>query len=271
MREHNLAVYSGLDFIKNLKRHVMTQQTDIFSQVNTARKSQIIEDQIKASIFDGHFGIEEKLPPERELAELFGTSRTIVREAIRSLEKAGLLTVRSGVQGGAFVTRVDKKPLVESIRNMILTKQVSHEEIAEARLLLEPSLTVEAAKKATPKHLKRLRASNTALKKGFQSNDVYIEHNPEPNLHKVIAEATGNRMIIMLMEVLMEISTKRFSHIKLDAETQKQIAQEHEEIVQSIEAKDTSKAAALMKKHILTVYHSQKVLEKNNPTETEHA
>lgn len=234
---------------------------DVFSQVSTYRKSEIIEDQIKASISEGHFHLEEKLPPERELAELFGTSRAIVREAIRSLEKAGLLTVKSGTQGGAFVTRVDKKPLLESIRNMILTKQVSHEEIAEARLLIEPSLAIEAAKKATPKDLGRLRASNVALKKGFRSNDMYVEHNPEPNLHKVIAEITGNRLMIILMEVLVEIITKRFSRIKLDMETQHKIAAEHEHIVEAIENKDHSKASELMKQHILTVYHSQKKLE----------
>jgi GntR family transcriptional repressor for pyruvate dehydrogenase complex len=240
----------------------MQKNPDIFTQISNPRKSQIIEDQIKASISAGHFHVKERLPPERELAELFGTSRSIVREAIRSLEKVGLLKVKIGVQGGAFVTNVDKKPLLESIRNMILTHQVSHEEIAEARLIIEPSLAIEAAKKATPKDLERLRESNIALKKGFQSNDVYVEHNPDPNLHKVIAEITGNRMLSILMEVLMEISTKRFSSIKLNEEAQGKIAKEHEGIVASIENKDPAKASKLMQEHILTVYHSQKKLEK---------
>lgn len=234
---------------------------DIFSQISYARKSQIIEDQIKTSISEGHFHVTEKLPPEREMAELFGTSRTIVREAIRGLEKSGLLTVKSGVQGGAFVTKVGKQSLLESIGNMILTKQVSHEEIAEARLLIEPSLAAEAAKKATPEDLERLRESNHALKEGFQSNDTYVTHNPDPNLHNVIADITGNRMVIILMDVLMEIITQRFSSIKLDKITQDKIAKEHEIIVEAIENKDHSKASKLMKKHILTVYHSQKKLE----------
>lgn len=240
----------------------MVKKPDVFSHISNPRKSEIIEEQIKASISEGYFHVAERLPSERDLAEQFGTSRSIVREAIRSLEKAGLLAVKTGVQGGAFITRVGKKPLIEFIRNMMLTKEISHEEIAEARLMLEPSLASEAAKRAGPGDVERLRESLAALIEGFQSNDTYVEHNPDPNLHKVIAEITGNQLVTMLMEVLMEIITKRFSHIKLDDETQKQIVKEHQEIVAAIENKDHSKASQLMKTHVMTVYHSQKNLEK---------
>ena len=242
----------------------MAKNTGVFHQISYHRRSQLIEEQIKASISKGHFHIEERLPSERELAESFGASRAVVREALRSLEKAGLLTIKTGVQGGAFVTKVKKEPLLESIGNMILTKQVSLKEIAEARLFIEPSLAAEAARKVTSAHLERLRDSNHALKQGFQANDAYVEHNPEPNLHKTIADITGNRMLIILMEVLMEITTKRFSHIKLDSKTQNQIAREHERIIEAIEEKDPEQASECMKDHILSVYHSHEKLEEGD-------
>lgn len=242
----------------------MVKTPDVFSHINSPRRSQLIEEQIKASISEGHFHIDERLPSERELAESFGASRAVVREALRSLEKAGLLTIKTGVQGGSFVTRVEKEPLLESIANMMLTKQVSLAEIAEARLYIEPSLAAEAAKKVNDVHLERLSDSLRALKKGFQSNDVQIEHNPDPNLHKIIAEMGGNRLLIILMEVLMEITIKRFSHIKLDEKAQNKIAIEHENIVEALLEKDPAKASECMKKHIISVYHSHEELEQGN-------
>lgn len=242
----------------------MEKNSDVFSQISSPRRSQLIEEQIKASISKGHFHIAERLPSERDLAESFGTSRAVVREALRSLETAGLLTIKTGVQGGAFVTKVKKEPLLDSIGNMILTKQVSHKEIAQARLFIEPSLAAEAAKKVTAAHLEKLKDSIRALNEGFQSNDAYVEHNPEPNLHKTIAEITGNRMLIILMEVLMEINMKRLSHIKLDQRTQNQIATDHKRIIEAIKKNDPEKASEYMKEHILSVYHSHEKLEEGD-------
>lgn len=243
----------------------MANNSDVFSKISTQRKSHLIEEQIKASISEGHFSLDEKLPSERELAKSFGASRTIVREAIRSLENAGLLIVKTGIQGGSFVNKVGKKPFLESVRNMILTNQISHKEIAEARLLIEPSLAAEAAEKATPDDLKQLKESISVLKKHFQSNDGYspVEYK-EPNLHKVIAGITGNRMIITLMDVLMEIAGKRFSAIKLDKTNQEIVISEHEKIIEAVETKDPSKAAERMKNHILEVYLSHEALEKRS-------
>jgi DNA-binding FadR family transcriptional regulator len=98
-----------------------------------------------------------------------------VREAIRSLENAGLLIVKTGVQGGAFVNKVDKKPMLESVGNMLLTNQISHKEIAEARLLIEPSLAAEAARKFTPTDLKLLRKSISILKNHGQFKSGCVE------------------------------------------------------------------------------------------------
>lgn len=240
----------------------MDKDQHVFSQISPARRSQLIEDQIKESISAGHYRVDERLPSERELAESFGTSRAVVREAIRGLEKAGLLSIKIGAQGGAFVTRIEKEPLLESIGNMMLTKQVSHAEIAQARLFIEPSMAAEAARKVTAAHLKQLKESLHVLNQGFLSNDAYIEHNPDPNLHKIIAEIGGNRLLIILMDVLVEITTKRFSRIKLDQKTQNHIAEEHESIVRAIEKRDPAAAAAAMKQHILSVYHTHEELEK---------
>ncbi|MBW1801437.1 MAG: FCD domain-containing protein [Deltaproteobacteria bacterium] len=97
---------------------------------------------------------------------------------------------------------------------------------------------------------------------GFKTGDVLIEHNPNPNLHNVIAEITGNHLLIILMEVLMGITTHRFSSIKLDTKTQKAIAGGHKNIADAIAKKDEESAFEAMKQHVLSVYKTHTVLEK---------
>ena len=104
----------------------------ILSRIHSGRISHLIEEQIKQLIFDNHCQVNDKLPAERELAEIFQASRTSVREALRSLEKAGFLTIRKGNKGGAFVSKIDPRLVVDSLNNMIRVGQVSHEEILQA-------------------------------------------------------------------------------------------------------------------------------------------
>src|ERR671927_1736990 len=77
---------------------------EMFSRVNAGRISGLIVDQIRLLIRDGHLTAGDRLPSERELGERFGVSRVTVREALRGLEAQGLVAIRVGAHGGAFVT-----------------------------------------------------------------------------------------------------------------------------------------------------------------------
>ena len=77
---------------------------DMFNPVSLARASQAIVDQIRLLIQDGHLSAGERLPSERDLCERFGVSRVTVREALRILEAGGLVTVKVGARGGAYIT-----------------------------------------------------------------------------------------------------------------------------------------------------------------------
>ena len=65
-------------------------------RINKKAISESVADQLRDKILRGEVGVGERLPPERELAPAFGTNRNTLREAIRSLEAQGLVTVRQG-------------------------------------------------------------------------------------------------------------------------------------------------------------------------------
>ena len=192
----------------------MSEEQNIFSPVQTERISLLIEEQIKEAIFKHHYKVGDKLPPERELADLFHSSRTSIREALRSLEKSGFIVIKKGAQGGAFVIKGNSRSAVNSIRDMLRHAQVNLEEVLKMRLIIEPTVAAEAAEKATPEDIERLEEIVRQLQEEFDSDNPIIAYERNPTFHNVITEITGNQVIIIIMQVLMEIHAFRMSKFK---------------------------------------------------------
>ena len=224
----------------------------ILSRIHSGRISHLIEEQIKQLIFDKHCQVNDKLPAERELAEIFQASRTSVREALRSLEKAGFVIIKKGNKGGAFISKIDPRLVVDSLNNMIRVGQVSHEEILQARLIFEPQLASQAAKKATKEDVERLEEANRLLAEGYQAGEPGMENNP--TIHKEIAEISGNRVLSIIMNVLMDIHALRMKNIRLGEKGKEGVLRQHEKIISAIRKKDEPLAFECMRRHILQMH-----------------
>src|SRR6201985_765690 len=96
-----------------------TQAPDMFSPVNVDRVSQVIVDQIRLLIRDGRLQLGDRLPSERELSQRFGVRRVTVREALRILEASGLVAIKVGAHGGAFLTTPSAARLGEGLADLI--------------------------------------------------------------------------------------------------------------------------------------------------------
>ncbi|MFZ7110876.1 MAG: FadR/GntR family transcriptional regulator [Desulfatiglandales bacterium] len=240
----------------------MPEEINHFVPVRRKRVSRLIEEQIKQAIFKGRYPLGGKLPAERELAEMFDASRASIREALRSLERSGLITIRKGVQGGAYIAKGGLTHVVESMVDMFEFGQVSLEHILQARLIIEPPVAAEAAKRATPEDIERLKEANRKLQEGYKIGDPAREN--VPNTHRVISRITGNKVIRMIMDVLMDVHTLRMSTIKLDDQSKKQILAQHEDIIEAIMKKDPQMAFERMREHILNVHGIHKEIEEGS-------
>src|SRR5215218_5808243 len=107
----------------------------MFAPVTVTRASSSIVDQIRAVILGGKLPKGGRLPPERELAEQFSVSRVTVRDGLRALEAMGLIEVRVGARGGAFVTAPTGSVVGQTMSDMMAMSVVTPEDIAEARLI----------------------------------------------------------------------------------------------------------------------------------------
>src|ERR1700710_2802950 len=92
---------------------------NLFMPVSVGRVSQVIVEQIRVLVRDGKLKRGDRLPSERDLCERFGVSRVTVREALRVLEASGLVEIRVGARGGAFVTSPSSDRLGEGFADLL--------------------------------------------------------------------------------------------------------------------------------------------------------
>ena len=110
----------------------------MFKSVRPDRISQAIVDQIKEAIFQKRIKTGDKLPSERQMMEQFQTSRVTVREALKTLEHSGILEIKRGIQGGAFVRDPDVKFVNNFLQDMFSMGNIKVFDLTEARMAVEP-------------------------------------------------------------------------------------------------------------------------------------
>jgi GntR family transcriptional repressor for pyruvate dehydrogenase complex len=234
----------------------------LFSPVQPERISQSIESQLKEAIIRHHYRAGDKLPSERELAKMFGASRSSVREAIRSLERSGFVVIKKGVQGGAFVIEEgDSSVMANYVRDVLRLRKVSLEEVLQARLIIEPEVAAEAALKATPQDIQLLEELTMNQLKGFDSDNPIMQFDRNPRFHRIIADMTGNQVFIIIMQILMEIHAYRMNQFKLNTETIREITCQHQGIIDAFKKKDKDMAFKKMQEHVLAVHNMHMALD----------
>jgi DNA-binding FadR family transcriptional regulator len=160
----------------------------VFSPVQGGRASEDIALKLEAAILEGRLNPGERLPSEREMQGQFGTGRGVVREAIQVLKQKGLLEVRKGAKGGAYVRRLDVANVSESLALFLKQHPVGKEQLIEFRESMDRTITLLAIARATPDEKAHL------LEEALRFEGLLRE--PEPDL-----AATGEqdrRLNIML-------------------------------------------------------------------------
>ena len=238
------------------------QEEQIFSVVQPQRVSQIIEKQLREAIINHHYRAGDKLPPERELATIFGASRSSIREAIRSLEKSGFVIVKKGVQGGAFVLKkVDTRGITNHLRDVLRLRDVTLEEVLRARLIIEPEVAAEAARNVSDTDIRLLEEITSDQLKSFDPENPVMQYDRNPRFHRILAELTGNQVLIIIQEILMEIHAHRMNKIKLDKDAIQRITSQHQGIIDALKKKDSQLAYDRVKNHVLAVHEMHEQLD----------
>ena len=217
----------------------------------TPRVSESIARRIQRQISSGRLQAGQKLPAEREMAKRYKTSRVSVREAYRSLEELGVLTIRRGADGGAFIAEMGHGAVQRSLSLVLRLGRTSHEELTEARLLIEPPIAKLAARRARPEDIDHLREvlerqESTLARRGhFRGHSLLF--------HRAVAACARNLPLVTLMNSLADLTLEVVTAINTPRPVKEDICRFHRAIFEAIEGHDEEAAHSLMLQHIGSV------------------
>lgn len=223
-----------------------------FKPVTMARSFEIISEQIRARIEAQRLRPGDKLPPERELSQQFGVSRNAVREALRGLESAGIIELRKGAHGGAFVCEGRPDQVVQSFKDMFTLGSISINDLTEARQEIMNLILENAARRATDDDLKRLERNidltEAALLAG--RDDEQMERTGE--FYRMLAEATQNPVLVLVISPLYEIVRRFVAAAGIRATSE--VITARRAILASLREGDAAAARQLMSVHLRAVH-----------------
>lgn len=213
------------------------------------KASDVLANDLRERILRGEFPAGTALPPERELVTQTRMSRTTVREALRILEVQGLVVIKTGRSGGAFVQQPGGDSVATSVSLLIRGQQLRLTALLETREAIEPACAGLAAKYRTDADLADLDTANAALSDTESSLDAFLQANVD--WHLAVAIASHNELLTGFMTALSSAiysSTENTAFV--DEQVRKTTHRAHKTITDAIRAQDPALATRRMSKHV---------------------
>jgi GntR family transcriptional regulator, transcriptional repressor for pyruvate dehydrogenase complex len=219
----------------------------MYKTIQTSRLYELIVQQIEESILKGALKEGDQLPAERELAQLFGVSRTAVREAVKTLREKGLLEAYPG--RGTFITNGMSQAIRQSLDLMIKIGQPEGSmHLAEVRAILEPEIAALAATRIEEQHLVMMRDAIEVMESALKDPDAYIE--ADLDFHLALAEAAANPLILSLLDSIVGLLREQRLRIFYVDGGPERGQFHHKRILEAVEKRDAEKARMAMKAHL---------------------
>jgi GntR family transcriptional repressor for pyruvate dehydrogenase complex len=218
----------------------------LFRQVTREpRLSDKVAEMMLETILSRKLEVGDRLPSERELGEQFGVSRTVVREAVRSLVAKGIIEVQSG--SGLRVSAVGPAAVRESMSLFLRAGMLDFEKVHEVRAVLEVHIAGVAAERATESDVEQLREVHERMQ--LELDDVESAARDDLEFHRLIAGATQNDLYLLLMDSIGSalIDIRRDNLGSGSAPT---TLDQHDAILESIALHDAARARAAMQRHL---------------------
>jgi GntR family transcriptional repressor for pyruvate dehydrogenase complex len=221
--------------------------------LNRGRVHEPVAEQIRQAIFNGLIATGHKLPPEREMAEHFQTSRVALREALRALEKEGLITVKRGAGGGAFVADFDQalRALTESLNTVVKLGSAKSAHLTEMRSILEPEITRLATLRATKEDIAVIEAVVDAQEQELKAGE--LSRKLDMDFHRFVAEAAHNPVLNIVVNAVNESIKDSILRSKRSEEMRSRVVSYHRSIFEAIRAGDPDLSRRIMSEHVVDV------------------
>jgi len=228
------------------------EPTDGFALGSVPRATRLsdkVTEKLTEAILSGHFPPGTRLPSERELGEQLEVSRTVIREAVRSLTAHGLVTVTSG--RGVEVSREPRKGPVQSMRLMVRGYgEIDYTKVHEVRVPLEVQTAALAAQRRDEKAVERLRKICDAHAEQLAAGDLVGASKSDLAFHDEIAALADNPLLLAMYHSLADVLKDVRTPAVHSLEVADSGLRAHRWLLDCIAAGDAEAARGAMAKHL---------------------
>ena len=232
---------------------------------NIGTKERLVDrvvNEIQGQILEGRLTPGMKLPPERELCEQMGVSRTALREGVRMLVSRGLLVTRPGV--GTTVHQLTSDHITQPL-SIILTQAgpINPDHLNQVRQILEVEIAQLAATTATAEDLRRLQEIYQMM--GAAVDDHATFNDLDAEFHSALAEITHNPLLVLLLDTIRNITQSIRDIVRDYRELPNIVLPDHARILENIIARNPVEAGKSMRTHLEHARSIQKAVLNGAP------
>ena len=222
----------------------------MYQPIESARLYEQIVEQIEQRILKGELQVGDQLPPERDLGEQFGVSRTAVREAVKALRQKGLLETYPG--RGTFITNGTSQAMRHSL-NLVVNLGRAHgsDDLVQVREILEPEIAALAAKHVTSEQLAAMDQAVAAMDGALDDAERFIE--ADLDFHLALAEATRNDVIPILIDSIVDLLREQRKSIFFTPGGPQRGQIHHKRILKAVKQQNPDAARKAMRAHLAQV------------------
>tara|TARA_R110002124_G_scaffold16882_7_gene71477 strand:- start:40733 stop:41557 length:825 start_codon:yes stop_codon:yes gene_type:complete len=219
------------------------------------KRTDEIVDAIKRMIVEHGLGPGDRLPQERDLISQYAASKGTVREALKALEVQGLISMRTGPGGGAFIERMSEGRAMSLLSNFLFAKNISIAHIYEMRKALEPLMAASATPHIDQAGLARLEAIIAVYDhEPADAQERWAQRMAELDFHGVVAEYCDNPILAFtcrfLQRLLKELTIAQDIYVQPDIVLRQTGIQHQRDLIAAMRNRAPATAAAILAEHM---------------------
>lgn len=219
------------------------------------KRTDEIVDALKRMIVEHGLGPGDRLPQERELMAQFSASKGTVREALKALEVQGLIGVRTGPGGGAFIERMGEGRAMSLLSNFLFAKNLSIANIYEMRKALEPLVVASATPHIDEAGLARLAAIIAIYDhEPADAEERWNQRMAELDFHGVVAEYSDNPILAFtcrfLQRLLKDLAIAQDIYVQPEPVQRQSGIQHQRDLIAAMRRRDAGAAQAILAQHM---------------------
>ncbi|RYF60803.1 MAG: FadR family transcriptional regulator [Comamonadaceae bacterium] len=223
-----------------------------YEVVQTSRAFEEVMAQLRRLTLDGQLKPGDRLPAERDLAVKLGVSRNTVREALRGLEMSGVLQLRKGAHGGAFLIAPNGGKVSTALQDMFQLGSVTPAQLTEARLFISASVVRVACQRIREEDIRELEASVEKARLAGEEGDLLLRSRTNLQFHRILARSTDNPIFVAVMNGLIDIMSNFIDTLGPPDGTA--VYESRARFIAALRSRDADSAVAEMGKYLQSVH-----------------